>query len=309
MAAKSWLVIGAGAAGIIHIRQLMARGYEVTVTDADPAREQAMAAETGCQVGELAGHYDGAVIATPACTRLALVEQALEVADVVVCEKPVALTTADAQTIAGMAPGRLYVAESQCYGGPDSLDIRRMAERLQAGLLGRPVVWRVNAMTQYRPQSWCTDLAIGGGAFLEGGVHVLTTARVLFGEAVKWQASVQCFQGGTGPDTGTFLIDYERGDSLALGICWGTEGCFTGDCPPLQCAAGLIGPQKCLPWWPPDDHAAMWGHLDWCLQGKDEPVATMAHAAGAVADVWRCYAAAGIEPPGAPRARRKTPAG
>jgi len=258
-----------------------------------------MAAQVGCTIGELTGQYDGAVIATPARTRLPLARQALEIADIVVCEKPLALTTEDAQTIAQLAPERMYVAESQCYAGADALDVRHMARSLQGGLLGRPVLWRVNAMTSYRPQSWCTDLAIGGGAFLEGGVHILTTARVLFGKAVRWQASVQCFQGGTGPDTGTLLVDYESGDSLALGIAWGTEGCFTGACQPLPSGAGLIGPEKCLSWWPPDNHAAMWTHLERCFKGEDTPVATLEHAAGAVADVWRCYAAAEITEPAA----------
>lgn len=307
----SWLVIGAGAAGSIHVRQLLARGYAVTVADADPARAQALAQaqETGATAGDLEGEFCGAVIATPANTRLPLVERALQLAEVLVCEKPLALTAEDAQEIAAMAPGRVYIAESQCYGGADGLEVRRMADRIAGGEFGRPVLWRVNAMTKYRPQSWCTDLSVGGGAFMEGGVHVLTTARVLFGEAVKWQASVRCFSGGTGPDTGTFLIDYERGDSLALAISWDTEGCFTGECPTLQCAAGLVGAARCLPWWPPDNHTAMWDHLERCIEGNDEPVATMQHAAGAVADVWRCYATAGIAEPDGPLSRAKSLSG
>ncbi len=296
----SWLVIGAGAAGSIHVRQLLARGYAVTVADADPARAQALAQATGATAGDLEGEFRGAVIATPANTRLPLVERALQLAEVLVCEKPLALAAEDAQAIAGMAPGRIYIAESQCYGGADGLDVRRMADRIDAGEFGRPVIWRVRAMTKYRPQAWCQDLSVGGGAFMEGGVHMLTTARVLFGEAVKWQGSVRSFAGGTGPDTGTFIIDYEHGDCLTLDLAWGSESCFTGQCAPFASACGIVGPVRCEAWWSPDDHAAMWEHLSRCLRGGAEPVATVDHAAGAVADVWRCYAAAGIvEPEGA----------
>ena len=40
--------------------------------------------------------------------------------------------------------------------------------------------------------------------------------------------------------------------------------------------------------------SAMWNHLLKCITGEAEPVATLHHAAGAVADAWRCYEAAGV---------------
>jgi predicted dehydrogenase len=188
----------------------------------------------------------------------------------------------------------IYIAESQCYGGDDSLDVARMRDGIRAGAFGRPVQWRLGAMTRYRPQEWCDDLAIGGGAFLEGGSHVLTTARVLFGEAVHWQGSVRCFSGGTGPDTGTILVDYEHGDAVSLSIGWGTEGCFGGECAPLHTGGALIGPRTCQSWWNGDNHAAMWRHLMQCIAAGADPVAMVAQAAGAVQDVWNCYEAAGV---------------
>ena len=170
-----------------------------------------------------------------------------------------------------------------------------MRDRIAAGEFGQPVLWRVCAMTKWRPQEWCDDLSVGGGAFIEGGIHILTTARVLFGEAMRWQGSVRCFSGGTGPDSGTFIVDYEAGHQLTLQIGWGTEGCFAGDCEPLANSAGLFGPKRCEPWWPGDDHDAMWTHLLKCIRGEAEPVASLEDAAGAVKDAWQCYKAAEVE--------------
>ncbi len=294
-----FLVIGAGASGSIHIGELKRRGYEVAVYDMDLGRAQTLAAKHGAKAVEWAeatgGDYGCAVVCVPARWHFEVAAQQLGLGRQVVCEKPLALLPFDAETMGVIDPARLFVAESQCYAGEDGLDILTMQKRIEGGEFGHPVLWRVCAMTKYRPQAWCKDLSIGGGAFLEGGVHVLTTARVLFGEAIRWQASVRrSFTGEAAPDSGTFIIDYECGDQLTLQIGWGTEGCFTGDCEPLPNSFGLIGPRRCEAWWPSDNHSAMWGHLLKCLAGEAEPVATLHDAAGAVADCWKCYAAAGV---------------
>ena len=44
MPSQSWLVIGAGAAGAIHVRELMARGHTVAVADSDATRAQGLRA-------------------------------------------------------------------------------------------------------------------------------------------------------------------------------------------------------------------------------------------------------------------------
>ena len=290
-----FLIIGAGAAGGIHVAELTRRGCAVSVYDIDFAKAEALAAQTGATaVRDTSGDYGASVVAVPVGMRGGLIDAELMAGRKVVAEKPLALEAWQADALACYGDEKLFIAESQCYAGEDGLDVARMATRLAAGEFGYPVLWRVCAMTQWRPQSWCDDLYIGGGAFLEGGVHVLTTARVLFGDAVRWQGSVRCYSDGTGPDCGTFIVDYERGDQLCLQIAWGTEGCFAGECEPLPNSFGLIGPRKCEAWWPGDDHAAMWNHLLKCLAGEALPVATIADAAGAVADCWCCYEAAGI---------------
>ena len=283
------MVIGAGGAGRIHAHELSSRGIEVAVHDVDMARAATLAKEVGVGVEADAGAdgYDLAVVAVPACAHREVAEAQVDRGRIVVCEKPLALYPEDAEALTEL--DGLYIAESQCYAGDDSLHIARQAQAIQ-----HPTIWQVVASTTYRPQAWYDKLHIGGGTFLEGGAHILTTARVLFGEAVSWQGAVRCFAGGDGPDSGTFLIEYERGDILSLSIYWGTEGCFTGACDPIGGVGGLIDAQEARSWWPADNHSAMWDHLLKCISGEAEPVATLHHAAGAVADAWRCYEAAGV---------------
>lgn len=291
------LIIGAGGAGNIHATELTKRGVAVSVFDEVYAKAEGLAAKHGARaVRETSGDYDAVVVSVPAVNHYAVIREQLDAGRVVVSEKPLALEPCQAKALAETSSRQLYIAESQCYAGEDGLDVQRMRMRIAEGEFGNPVLWRVCAMTSYRPQAWCDTLEIGGGAFLEGGSHVLTTARVLFGEAVKWQGSVRHFNGGSGPDSGTFLVDYERGDQLLLQIGWGTEECFTGNCEPLPNSFGLIGPRRCEAWWPSDNHGAMWGHLLKCLEDEAGPVATVHDAAGAVADCWKCYQAAGLTP-------------
>jgi len=288
-----FLVLGAGGAGAIHCRVLTKLAQEVCVYDPRTEQSKPLAKETGVvEVQDAEGDYDCTVVATTCNLHRELVERELKAGRKVVCEKPLALTAEDARAIAALPD--VFVAESQAYCEEDGLGVRRMATAIEAGEFGWPVFLRVCTMTTYRPQTWCEDLAVGGGAFIEGGAHMLAVARILFGEAKAWFGSTRSFSGGTGPDTGTFVVDYEGDHQLLLQIAWGVRGCLTGACQPLNTSFGLFGPRRAEGWWPGDNHELMWRHLLKCLQGDVEPVATLDHAAGAIEDAWKCYEVAGV---------------
>lgn len=294
-----FLIIGAGGSGGVHTR-LLVRKHEVSVYDPDEARALALCAETSAQISYSPEAYcDCAVVCTPGYLHREIVEQQLALGRPVVCEKPLAIRPRDAVYLAEEYGERVLIAESQAYAGPDGLDVQRMAESISYGEYGDLVIWRVCAMTSFRPvglQKWFHDFGKSGGAFLEGGVHMATVARVLFGEAVNWRGSVRRMAEGA-PDAGTMIIDYKSGHQLVMQIGWGTEGAFTGECAPLPNSFGLIGSETCQAWWPGDNHEAMWAHLLLCLEGDAEPVATLDDAAGAVCDIWACYDDAGVERP------------
>jgi len=293
------LVIGAGAAGGIHTRCLQERGVEVFLYDEELARAEALAVDTGqVAVSGVGGDYDFSVVAVRPDQHFNVARQEVWAGrGAIVIEKPLCLRASNAWDLVDLARREqvpLYVAESQAYGGEPSAE--QMRELVQKGEFGRPVMWSVAAMTKYRPQSWCGTLAQGGGAFMEGGVHVLTVGRMLFGEPVKWGGAFRSLR-GEAPDMGVALVEYRDGDLLSLEIGWGTEGCFEGACDAIPNRAAIIGPELCIPWWPGDNHGAMWDRLLRCIEGAGEPAATVFEAAGAVADVWACYEAAGLEVP------------
>lgn len=296
----SALVIGCGAAGAIHASELAGRGMTMHCHDADMTRAEALAAAIGGYAtrDSAAVDVDLVVIATPANTHLAIANAELLRPDgrAVVIEKPVGLdpgaTMAWAQSV--MEAGQpVYVAESSAYG----TDVEGLRRMLRSGELGSPVQWRAAYATSYRPQAWSYDLAVGGGAFLEGGVHMLTVARLLFGEAVRWGGAVRCLAGGSAPDTGTILVEYVGGDMLSLSIAWGTEAAFTGGDVP-QGGSWLIGSTKAMPLAVGNDHGAMWDELLDCIKTMRKPLCGVKIAAAAVADCWRCYEAAGLEASG-----------
>lgn len=232
---------------------------------------------------------DITVVAVPTQYHYQYIRLLLDDGRTVVSEKPLCLYPEQAAEVAGTSGGRLYIAESQGYGA----DQTAQREQVRGGYYGDEVLWRVAAMSPYKSQAWSYELYQGGGAFLEGGAHVATVARMLFGKAVNWQGMFRCFAGGSGPDTGQLAIEYEDGDMLSLQICWGTAGCWSGACKPLPNVAGLVGSVRCASWWPGDNHAAMWDALLPAIEAGTQPLVTADDAAGAVADVWRCYRAGG----------------
>ena len=83
------------------------------------------------------------------------------------------------------------------------------------------------------------------------------------------------------------------GEQVCRQLGWGSADGVAGGAWRRN-SVGFVGARAVLPGAPADDHSAMWDHLLKCLAGEAEPVATAQQAAGAVGDLWRCYAAAGV---------------
>ena len=272
------LIIGCGGAGNIHANILKDLSFTLYASDIDKKKEKKFCSEHNIK-GWGEEDVDIVVIATPVNSHKDLVVKFLNQDKWVICEKPFALTVeeCDEMILTSKKNGHLSIAESNTYS-QDALDGPRKLLKT-----GRPCIWNANYMTQYRPRSWFNQ--IGGGAFFEGGIHLVTTAKYLFGESVKWYSSVRNFSGGPQSDSGTIMIDYLSGDSLNLSIFWGVEDCIKGNTPPLSMGCGLIGPKSCEWFGPYDDHKNMWDHI---LNGKE--IVTPMMARNAVFDIQRCLA-------------------
>jgi len=270
------LIIGCGGAGNLHSKILKSLNFNILCEDIDKDRQKLF-----CEQNEATPYHgediDIVVVAAPPIYHKEIVLKYLDANKWVVCEKPLSLSVdgCDEMILASKKNGRLTIAESSSYSAPAINGPALLSKT------GRPCIWNANYMTPYRPQKWFNQT--GGGAFFEGGIHMVTTAKYLFGESVKWSSSVRHFSGGAQSDSGTIIIDYLSGDALHLSIFWGTEGCFSGVSPVFDMGSGLIGPKTCEPFGPFDDHQAMWTNI---LNGNIIITPTMAR--NAVWDVERC---------------------
>lgn len=174
-------LIGAGAFGRFCVEQYRELpGMDCrAVADAHPAAAQHAADTLGltfCStVEDLLSRDDIAIVhlATPPRTHADLAVQALRAGKHVLCEKPLAITTSDAQRIAQAAreaDRRVTVNLIMRYNP--------LAEAVQAivaeGLLGEPIhgMFLNEAKDQdLGPDHWFWDQGQSGGIFIEHGVH------------------------------------------------------------------------------------------------------------------------------------------
>ena len=299
------LVMGCGPAGSQHARMLSRLGHSVILHDIDDGKamalrvaimEQEQPVLTPRWVPDASAvgtdFLACVVVATPTHTHAGIIIEQLAMGRTVVCEKPLALTEQDITMVVRAAldaeevhqAPKLYVAESQGYHP----DLPTMKRSIEAGAFGMPVQWQLSMMSSYKSQAWSYEMAGGGGAFLEGGVHMLTVARYLFGNAVAHTgAFVHTI--GDAPDTGTMLVTYAPGHVVTLSIGWGTASLHSGvaHCPDNRCV--LVGPKHATPFATDDDREPMWAALLDAMDAGEEARITLQMAAGACIDVVRAY--------------------
>jgi predicted dehydrogenase len=194
MTTQPYRVAFIGGGGIVkyaHIPNFkrLANVQPVAVCDVLEARVKELAAETG-----IAGAYtdyqqmlaevqpDITVIGTPNLFHKPMALAALEAGSHVLCEKPLALTYADAKAMFALAKaqGKVLTVGSH-YRWSDA--IRMAKAHVDAGFFGRiyaaRTVWhRRSGIPGYG--SWFTNMDLaGGGCLLDIGIHALDRALFL----------------------------------------------------------------------------------------------------------------------------------
>ncbi len=127
------------------------------------------------------------VIATPPSTHAPLSLDALAAGRHVFCEKPLALTVAEAETVrdAAVASGRTFVVDHVLRYNPVLAALRRLHE---AGVLGavQRFAFENDAADEDLPCGhWFWDDAVSGGILLEHGVHFFDAAAMLIGAPAR----------------------------------------------------------------------------------------------------------------------------
>jgi len=223
-------MIGCGWAGVRHARGFISRGARVSwAVDVDPHRAQALA---GLQPGARAttdlreALRDPDLAAVDIClphnlhARMSI--ESMKRGKHVLCEKPLAVTLADADRMIAAAEKAgvvLMVAENEVFS-PLYL---RVKELVDSGAIGAPALVQMTrgcyleeSFKKERPW-FLEEKAVGGGMMMSGGVHDFEKLRMIIGEVTSVYArrAPQRFTDMQGDDTSVAMLRFEGG---AVGI-------------------------------------------------------------------------------------------
>ncbi|WP_182524621.1 Gfo/Idh/MocA family protein [Nocardioides dongkuii] len=157
---------------------------------------------------------DVVYVATPHALHLENARLAFAAGKHVLCEKPLTLTTQDAEEMVRLARERgLFLMEAMWMACHPV--IRALRERLHAGDFGTPRALRAELgfAVDAPPEDRMFNPALGGGALLDMGVYPLTFAHLMLGEAES--LSAQAGLGPTGVDLDVAVAGRYAGGAVA----------------------------------------------------------------------------------------------
>ncbi|NPV08847.1 MAG: Gfo/Idh/MocA family oxidoreductase [Anaerolineae bacterium] len=228
-------IIGCGGMGRYHSRSL--REIEgvgiVAASDADEEVLEAYAREfeperTYTDFRHLVRDpsVDAVLVCLPTFLHPLAVLAAAEAGKHVFCEKPIALKEADAEAMI-QACERAGVHLMVGFVRRFDNDWGAFKRLVEAGAIGRPIVWRHFAASGGPRSPWYLDRDKGGGPIVDGAIHDVDFANWLFGDMAWSQGAVRRFK-STAWDTATVSIGYEGGDELVLSWTWGLPSGASG---------------------------------------------------------------------------------
>jgi predicted dehydrogenase len=191
-------LVGCGGVSRAYVEALRRTGGQRLVAAVDPvaARAEATAAPHGARAAtDLAAvlddgpPFDAALVLTPPDTHEALSTMLLSAGVHVLCEKPLALSTASAQRMLASARGhrRLLMMGSKFRYTEDVTRARRL---LDDGVLGDVLLFENVFCTRIdMARRWNSVRSVaGGGVLIDNGCHSADIARYLLGPIRRVQA-------------------------------------------------------------------------------------------------------------------------
>lgn len=218
-------IIGAGQAGQLHARAIAAnpRGRLTHVVDADRARGERLAAETGARYAAdhraVLDDVDAVSICVPHIALAGVAVDAAQAGVHMLLEKPMATTLADAdRVIAAARAARIVLMIGFVHRyRPEAL---RAHALIASGAIGEPVFLTDHSAggDQRAWPAWVQRAQDGGGALFYSGVHRIDRARWLLGGRVtSVRGSVAALLPGSDADSSfAALLDFADGQRAAI---------------------------------------------------------------------------------------------
>ena len=155
---------------------------------------------------------------------------AAEAGKQIFCEKPMAMSLDDAQAMIDVCEAKgvkLMLGFVRRYDSSWG----KLRELIQAGAIGRPVLWRHCSASGGPTRKWFNDAEKGGGPLIDGAVHNYDFARHIFGDAELAMGSMKNFKpDNTALDTGSGLVRFKSDDEVMVCWSWGLpDGCRGGN--------------------------------------------------------------------------------
>lgn len=228
-------VIGAGRAGMIHAGNFLrsVAGARL-VALADPVRDALRQAGESTGIGELFDDYrpmldrrdvDAVVIATPTGLHEEIAVAAAQAGKHILCEKPMAMTTAscDAMIVAAERHGVvLQIGFMRRF----SESFQRAKARIDAGEIGAVVQVRSLTHGPSYPRPWMFDLRKSNGPLAEVNSHDFDTVRWFtgsdFAEVHAIAGNYRC------PEARAEFPDFYDQVLLTARMTNGAQGCISG---------------------------------------------------------------------------------
>jgi predicted dehydrogenase len=183
-------------------------------------------------------------VSTPHATHAALLVACAEAGIAVVCDKPLAMSLAEADRVLGAVEraGTHGAVHRNFRSFPSWELVWRL---LEGGAIGAPRSVSLSALGIWAPGiaagtagDWRTNASVaGGGIVIDYGMHLIYLAREAMGGAQpKWVRALVDNTGvahGDVEDRATLVLEWERGQRALLELSWGTgttgHAIVTGD--------------------------------------------------------------------------------
>ena len=225
----NWIVIGIGDIAtrrVIPAIQAEPRSRLYGVVTRDPAKAAPFGTRAWPTLEEALADYEvqAVYVGTPVFLHAPQTIQSLRAGKHVLCEKPMAMSEAEARTMLSAAEqsGKTF---GVAYYRRSYPKVQRAKELLAAGAIGQPVVAELTSHSWFDgtdSRSWLVDPArAGGGPLFDIASHRIDVLNFLFGQPLRVSAQLSnAVHHYAVEDNATVMIEYAHGVRGIVDVRW-----------------------------------------------------------------------------------------